>query len=63
MFEVNVLGLCMCTQQACQLMKSGNKKDAGHVVMINSVAGHEVDKVTFYFLDFYLNIDRNIKNT
>jgi len=45
MFEVNVLGLCMCTQQACQLMKSGNKKDAGHVVMINSVAGHEVSSM------------------
>jgi len=49
MYEVNVLGLCMCTQQACQLMKSANKKDAGHIVMINSVSGHEVSsKASFY---------------
>ena len=47
MYEVNVLGLCMCTQQACQLMKSANKKDAGHIVMNNSVAGHEVGIVYF----------------
>jgi len=50
MYEVNVLGLCMCTQQACHLMKSANmKQDNGHVIMINSVAGHEVNSAAAFY--------------
>lgn len=40
MFETNVLGLCMCTREAVQDMLA-NKVD-GHVVHINSIAGHKV---------------------
>jgi len=41
MFEVNVLGLCMCTKEACKLMEESKVED-GHIVMLNSLAGHRV---------------------
>lgn len=40
MFDTNVIGLCICTREAVQDMLS-NKID-GHVVHINSIAGHKV---------------------
>jgi len=41
MFDVNVLGLLMCTREACKLMEAAQVDD-GHVVLLNSVGGHEV---------------------
>jgi len=37
MLDVNVMGLCICTREACKLMTSG-----GHVVHLNSLSGHRV---------------------
>lgn len=42
MFEVNVIGLCVCTREAHKLMKKANIDD-GHFILMNSVAGHHVD--------------------
>lgn len=40
-FDVNVMGLTMCTQQALKLMKESGVDD-GHIVNINSIEGHKV---------------------
>ncbi|XP_017777413.1 PREDICTED: farnesol dehydrogenase-like [Nicrophorus vespilloides] len=37
--ETNVLGLCIATREAIQIMKKNNVE--GHIVNINSVAGHK----------------------
>lgn len=42
-FETNVIGLCIATREAIRSMKE-NKID-GHIIHINSVAGH---KVTYF---------------
>jgi len=48
MFEVNVLGLCICTKEACKLMENSKVED-GHIVMLNSLAGHNVfPQAVFY---------------
>ena len=39
-FDTNVLGLCIATREAVKIMKT-NKID-GHIVHINSIAGHGV---------------------
>ena len=39
-FSTNVLGMLWCTREAFQSMK--NRDVAGHVVLINSIAGHGV---------------------
>jgi len=48
MYEVNVLGLSMCTQEACKLMEQSGIND-GHVVMLNSVAGHNVLNLAVFY--------------
>ena len=48
MYEVNVLGLSMCTQEACKLMEQSGVSD-GHVVMLNSVAGHNVLNLAVFY--------------
>lgn len=40
MLDVNVLALCICTQEAIKSMDKYNID--GHVVHINSILGHEV---------------------
>lgn len=39
-FDVNVMALCICTREAIKVMKE-NEID-GHIVHINSIAGHFV---------------------
>ncbi|GAV06700.1 hypothetical protein RvY_16645 [Ramazzottius varieornatus] len=41
MFELNVLGLTICSREALQLMYA-NGVDDGHIININSVAGHYI---------------------
>ena len=48
MFEVNVLGLSMCTQEACKLMENSGVND-GHIVNLNSVAGHDVVGIAVFY--------------
>lgn len=43
MFEVNVLGLLMCTQESFKLMREKNIDD-GHIILINSMSGLRVVK-------------------
>ncbi|PVD38336.1 hypothetical protein C0Q70_00948 [Pomacea canaliculata] len=38
MFEVNVLGLLMCTKESFKLMRENNIDD-GHIILINSMSG------------------------
>ncbi|XP_053384689.1 dehydrogenase/reductase SDR family member 11-like [Mercenaria mercenaria] len=40
MFEVNVLGLCICTREAVKSMKDRGVDD-GHVIQLNSGVGHK----------------------
>ncbi|KAL4240357.1 Dehydrogenase/reductase SDR member 11 [Mactra antiquata] len=39
MFEVNVLGLCVCTREAVKSMKERGVDD-GHIIQLNSAVGH-----------------------
>lgn len=41
MLNINVLGLCLCTQLSIQSMRE-NKIDDGHIIMISSLSGHRV---------------------
>ena len=43
-FDVNVMGLTICTQQALKLMKEAGVDD-GHIIHINGVSGHKVPNV------------------
>lgn len=43
-FDVNVIGLTICTQQALKLMKESGVDD-GHIIHINSVAGHTIPNI------------------
>jgi len=47
MFDVNVLGMCMCTREAYKIMEAAKVND-GHFVMLNSIAGHEVNVASVY---------------
>lgn len=42
-FDLNVLGLCIATREAVKAMKEGGID--GHVIHVNSVAGHYVPAV------------------
>ena len=42
-FDTNVMGLCVATREAVKIMKA-NKID-GHIIHINSVAGHKVPNI------------------
>ncbi|XP_063930027.1 farnesol dehydrogenase-like [Zophobas morio] len=39
-FEVNVIALCICTREAIRIMRRYNV--AGHIIHMNSIAGHKV---------------------
>lgn len=39
-FDVNVMALCICTREAVKIMKENTI--AGHIIHLNSVAGHYV---------------------
>lgn len=43
-FDVNVIGLTICTQQALKLMKESGVND-GHIIHINSVLGHLIPNI------------------
>nr|KAG5713602.1 hypothetical protein BaRGS_024650 [Batillaria attramentaria] len=43
MFEVNVLGLLMCTKESFKLMQENNVDD-GHIILVNSMSGVRVVK-------------------
>ena len=40
-FDVNVMGLSICTREAVQLMRESGVDD-GHIINVNSVLGHKV---------------------
>jgi len=48
MYEVNVFGLSMCTQEACKLMEHSGVND-GHIVNLNSLVGHNVPKRAVFY--------------
>ena len=41
MFQVNVIGLLICTREAVSLMRATGVDD-GHIINLNSVAGHRI---------------------
>lgn len=44
MVNVNIIGLCICTREAVQLMQASGVND-GHIINMNSVSGHrQADK-------------------
>lgn len=48
-FDVNVIGLCIATREAVQDMRANDT--AGHIIHINSIAGHKVPY--FHFSNVY----------
>lgn len=48
---MNVLGLCTCTREAVKIMKEHGID--GHVVHINSIAGHYVPQLSKPVLNVY----------
>ena len=46
--DVNIFGLVFCTREAYRLMKK-HKIDDGHIVHINSIAGHKVPAISQEF--------------
>ncbi|XP_041359718.1 dehydrogenase/reductase SDR family member 11-like isoform X2 [Gigantopelta aegis] len=47
MWEVNVMALCLCTQESVKSMRQRGVDD-GHIININSLSGHRVGKSHFY---------------
>jgi len=41
MFNVNVIGTCICTREGVKIMNEAGIDD-GHVININSVSGHKI---------------------
>lgn len=50
--DVNVMGLILCTQEAVQSMKERGVND-GHIILINSIAGHKVPNIPNVSLAIY----------
>jgi len=54
MLDTNVLGLCMCSREAFAMMRQNeiSNKDSslvpGHIININSIAGHMVISQPFF---------------
>ncbi|XP_050403644.1 dehydrogenase/reductase SDR family member 11 [Patella vulgata] len=47
MWEVNVMALCLCTQESVKSMRERGVDD-GHVINLNSLSGHRVGRSHFY---------------
>ncbi|XP_072173133.1 dehydrogenase/reductase SDR family member 11-like [Diadema setosum] len=47
MMDVNVMALCICTQESIKMMKT-NGFDDGHIIHISSMSGHRVSGHRFY---------------
>ncbi|XP_072041108.1 dehydrogenase/reductase SDR family member 11-like [Amphiura filiformis] len=47
MFDVNVLGLSICTREAVKSMRERNVDD-GHIIHINSIGGHMIGSGPFH---------------
>jgi len=47
MFNVNVIGTCICTREGVKIMNEAGIDD-GHVININSVSGHKIGDKTLY---------------
>nr|CAB3237649.1 dehydrogenase/reductase SDR family member 11-like [Phallusia mammillata] len=47
MFDVNVIGLCICCRESVKLMRESGVDD-GHVININSMSGHRVVDLHLY---------------
>ena len=41
MFQINVIGLLVCTRESVKLMRETGVDD-GHIINMNSVAGHRI---------------------
>ncbi|GAB0091871.1 farnesol dehydrogenase-like [Sergentomyia squamirostris] len=52
--DTNILGLILCTREAFKSMKK--RKYPGHIVHINSVAGHVVPIMPSEFLNYNFNV-------
>nr|XP_008194723.1 PREDICTED: farnesol dehydrogenase [Tribolium castaneum] len=50
-FDVNVMALCICTREAVKIMRRCNV--AGHVIHMNSIAGHIVPNMAEPSLNVY----------
>ncbi|XP_044260394.1 farnesol dehydrogenase-like [Tribolium madens] len=50
-FDVNVMALCICTREAVKIMRKCNV--AGHVIHMNSIAGHIVPNMAEPTLNVY----------
>ncbi|XP_072172701.1 dehydrogenase/reductase SDR family member 11-like [Diadema setosum] len=47
MLDVNVMALCICTQESIKMMKE-NGFDEGHIIHLSSMSGHRVSGQHFY---------------
>ncbi|XP_074028768.1 farnesol dehydrogenase isoform X2 [Leptinotarsa decemlineata] len=50
-FEINVMALCICNREAIKIMRNHNI--AGHIILMNSIAGHYVPNMPVPNLNVY----------
>uniref|UniRef100_A0A7G3AUN4 Putative dehydrogenase n=1 Tax=Lutzomyia longipalpis TaxID=7200 RepID=A0A7G3AUN4_LUTLO len=58
--NTNILGLIFCTREAFKSMK--DRSVAGHIILMNSIAGHALPNMQYEFPEFNFNVYSGTKH-